>query len=326
MTFKGSAVCGLAIALGFAAAAPIVRSQSTFPSSMITIVVPFPAGGTADLLPRLVAEQMRPDLGQPVVILNRPGASGNIGMESVFRAGGDGYTLVNAPQLSFSVNHLLNPNLRFDPTAMTPISVIATYPTVLFVRASLPVGTLSELISHARANPGKLNYASQGLGQIGHLTIEALKIRAGLEMTHVPYRGSAPAINDLLAGHVDLLADNLLAGMEHVESGRLKLIAVGGKARIKSFPSVPTLAEVLPGFYSDTWMAIAAPPNTPKEIADRLSRSVAKAVRQPAVRSRIEGLQADVFGSSPDQMSKLIAESRERWAPIIAKAKITAAE
>jgi tripartite-type tricarboxylate transporter receptor subunit TctC len=312
---------GIAATLALTGAAS-AQTSDQFPSRMITIVVPFPAGGTADLLPRLVAEQVKPLLGQTVIVENKPGASGNIGAEGVARSAPDGYTLLNAPQLSFSVNHLLNPNLRFDPRAMEPVSVLATYPTVLFARGDMQANSLSELIAYARANPGKMSYGSQGRGQIGHLTIEALKLLEGLDILHVPYRGSAPAMNDLLAGQVDILADNLLAGMQHVQSGKLKLIAVGGKERLKAFPKAATFAETLPGFYSDTWMAIAAPAGTPKDVTQKLSAAIAKALQAPELRRRIEELQAEPFGSTPQEMAALIKESHGRWAPVIEKAAI----
>ncbi len=304
-------------------AATTAWCKEPYPTRTITIVVPFPAGGTADLLPRLVAEKIRPMLGQTVIVENKPGASGNIGLESVARSTPDGYTLLNAPQLTFSVNHLLNPNLRIDPRTLEPISVLATYPTVIYARADLPVNSLPELIAYAKANPGKLNYASQGRGQIGHLTLEAIKLRDDLNMLHVPYRGSAPAMNDLLAGHADILADNLLAGMQHVRSGKLKLIAVGGKKRLQAFPDVATIAETLTGLYSETWMAIAAPAGTPKEITHKLSEAIAKALQSPELRERISQLQAEPLGSTPEQMAAMIKESHDGWAPVITKANIT---
>jgi tripartite-type tricarboxylate transporter receptor subunit TctC len=304
-------------------AAAATASSEPYPTRMISIVVPFPPGGTADLLPRLVAEKIRPMLGQTVIVENKPGASGNIGLESVARSAPDGYTLLNAPQLTFSVNHLLNPNLRVDPRTLEPISVLASYPTVIYARASLPVNSLPELIAYAKANPGKLNYASQGRGQIGHLTMEAIRLRDDLSMVHVPYRGSTPAMNDLLAGQADLLADNLLAGMQHVQSGALKLIAVGGKERLKAYPNVATIAETLPGLYSETWMAIAAPAGTPKQITHMLSEMIAKALQSPDLRGRISELQAEPLGSTPEQMATMIKESHDRWAPVITKANIT---
>jgi tripartite-type tricarboxylate transporter receptor subunit TctC len=314
---------GIGAMVLLAGAATTAWCNEPYPTRTISIVVPFPAGGTADLLPRLVAEKIRPMLGQAIIIENKPGASGNIGLEAVARSAPDGYTLLNAPQLTFSANHLLNPNLRVDPRTLEPISVLAVYPTVIYVRATLPVNSLAELIAYAKANPGKLNYASQGRGQIGHLTMEAIRLRDDLNVVHLPYRGSTPAMNDLLAGHADVLADNLLAGMQHVQSGALKLIAVGGKERLKAFPNVATIAETLPGLYSETWMAIAAPAGTPKPITHKLSEMIAKALQSPDLRARISELQAEPLGSTPDQMAAMIKESYERWAPVISKANIT---
>lgn len=316
--FRG--VVAMAVGMGMAG---IAAAEPAYPSRTITIVVPFPPGGTADLLPRLIAEKIQPVLGQAVIVENKSGASGNIGLEAVARSAPDGYTLLNAPQLSFSVNHLLNPMLRIDPGALEPVSVLATYPTVIYARASLPVNTLPELTAYAKANPGKLSYASQGRGQIGHLTMEAINLRENLKLLHVPYRGTTPAMNDLLAGHADLLADNLLAGMQHVRNGTLKLIAVGGRERLKAFPDVATIAETLPDFYSETWMAIAAPPGTPKDITHKLSEAIAGAVQSPPLRTRIGEMQAEPLGSTPEQMSAMIKESRDRWAPVIIKANIT---
>jgi len=314
----------LAGVAAFLVGSAVMACAQDYPSRPITIVVPFPAGGTADLLPRLIGEPLRAGIGQSIVVENKSGAGGNIGLEFVARAAPDGYTLLNAPQLSFSVNHLLNPNLRVDPRAMEPVSVLATYPAVIFAKASLPVENLTDLIAYAKANPGKLSYGSQGRGQHGHLTIEALNIRAGLDIVHVPYRGSAPAINDLLAGQIDILADYMLAGMQHVQAGKLKLIAVGGKERLKAFPNVQTFNETVPGFFSDTWMAVAAPAATPKQVTQLLSGNIAKAIRTPEVQARIRELQADPLGSTPEQMQALIKESYDRWAPIIAQGNIRA--
>jgi tripartite-type tricarboxylate transporter receptor subunit TctC len=298
-------------------------APSDFPARNITIVVPFPAGGTADLLSRIVAAQIKNINDKSVIIDNKPGASGNIGAMGVSRAEPDGYTLVSAPQLTFSVNHLLNPKLPFDPLKFQPVSIIATYPTVLFARADLPVNGLADLIAEARAKPGKLTYASQGIGQIGHLTMEAIKMAAKIDILHVPYRGSAPAINDLLGGRVDVLADNMLSGLQHVRSGKFKILAVGSQQRLPDFPDVPTFNEVVPGIYSDTWMAIAAPPGTPKAIVDLLSNRIAAAIKLPDVTQRIRELQATPYGSTPEQMSDMISISRERWEPIIKAGNFT---
>jgi tripartite-type tricarboxylate transporter receptor subunit TctC len=312
-------ICAAALLLN---ASGIALAEDSYPARPVTIVVPFPAGGPADLFPRLLAEPLRTALGQGVIIENRSGAGGNTGLEFVARAAPDGYTLLNAPQLSFSVNHLLHPNLRVDPRALEPVSVLATYPTVILARPDLPVDTLADLIAYAKANPGKLSYGSQGLGQIGHLTIEALNLREGLKTVHVPYRGTAPAINDLLAGQIDILADTMLAGMQHVQSGKLKLIAVGSPERLKMFPAVKTFNETVPGYFSDTWMAVAAPATTSGAITRQLSGVIAKAMQTPDVVKRIRDLYAEPLGGSPEQMRALINESYDRWAPVITQANI----
>lgn len=304
-------------------AAPIhsvaAAADDAYPNRMITVVLPFAPGGASDLMTRLVGDYVKKKLGQPIVVENKPGASGNLGAESVFRATPDGYTLLTAPQLTFSVNHLLNPSLRFDPSKFEPVSVLATYPFVLFARADLPVNSFAELIDYIRANPGKLSYASQGTGQLGHLAMEAIKLREKLDVVHVPYRGTTPAMIDLMAGHVDLLVDSMLAGTTYVESGKIKLLAVGGKNRIPAYPNVPTFAERLPGLYFNTWMAIAAPPGTSKATTQILSKTIAEALRTPEANELLKSLQVDPFGSTPDEMASLIKESYETWGPVITK-------
>ncbi|MDH7795211.1 MULTISPECIES: tripartite tricarboxylate transporter substrate binding protein [unclassified Beijerinckia] len=312
---------------GFAAVLATVTScafaQGAYPNRFITVVLPFAAGGASDIMTRFVGDYVKQKLGQSVIAENRPGASGNLGAESVFRAAPDGYTLLTAPQLTFSVNHLLNPSLRFDPQKFEPVSVLATYPFVLFARADLPANTLAELIDYAKANPGKLNYASQGIGQMGHLAMEAIKLRENLDIVHVPYRGTTPALTDLTAGHVDLLIDSMIAAAPHVQSGTIKMIAVGGKSRMPAYPNVATFAERLPGLYFNTWMAIAAPPGTPKAITQLLSTAVAEALKTSEAKDLFKTLQVDPFGSTPEEMRSLIKESYEAWAPVITKTGIT---
>ncbi len=309
--------------LGVLAFAADLRAE-TYPTRPITIVVPLPPGATADTLTRMVADKLRGSLGQQIIIENRTGASGNIGAEFVARAAPDGYTLLSAPQLSFSVNHLLNPRLTFDPRALEPVSVLATYPTLLLGRADLPAADVPELIAYAKAHPGKLSYASQGKGQVGHLTLELFKSMTGTDIVHIPYRGSAPALNDLLAGQVDIIADVPLATVGYVQAGRLKLLAPGSVGRLELFPDVPTIAETLPGFESNTWMALAAPPGTPKEITRKLSEAVAAAVRLPDVSGRIRDTMAEPAGTTPERMAEMIRDSYERWSPVIISGKITA--
>jgi tripartite-type tricarboxylate transporter receptor subunit TctC len=315
-------VAGAVMAALLAARATDGQAQG-FPSRPITIVVQFPAGATADTLTRMVADKLHDTLGAQIVVENRTGASGNIAAESVARAPPDGYTLLSGAQLSFSVNHLLNPKLAFDPRAFEPVSVLATYPSLLLGRADLPVATVPELITYARAHPGKLSYGSQGRGQIGHLTMEQFKSLTGVDMLHVPYRGSAPALNDLLGGQVDIVADVPVATVAYVEAGKLKLLATAGAARFDRFPNVPTVAETVPGFESNTWVAFAAPPGTPKEITRKLSDAVAAAIRSPDLNKRIRATQIEPAGTTPEGMTQLIRESYDRWAPVIIAGKIT---
>jgi tripartite-type tricarboxylate transporter receptor subunit TctC len=308
-----------ALLAGLAAQA---SAQAPFPSRMITIVVPFPAGGPADTQARLVADKLRASFGQTVIVENRSGGGGNIGAEFVARAAPDGYTLLCAPPGTLSVAHLLYPKLTFDPRTFEPVSVISTYPTFILGRLDLPADTIAQLIAYARANPGKLSYASQGTGQISHLTFEKLKTMTGIDMVHVPYRGSAPAMTDLLSGQVDLLADTPLGSIAHVKAGKLKLLAVGSSARVPAFPDVPAVAETVPGFESETWMAIAAPPGTPKGVTQKLSAAVAEAVRSPDVSARITQLQATPFGSTANEMAEVVRRSTAQWEPVITAAKI----
>jgi tripartite-type tricarboxylate transporter receptor subunit TctC len=263
-------------------------------------------------------------LEQPVIVENRPGGAGGlVGTESVVKSAPDGYTLLWAPQLTFSIAHRLYPKLSFDPRALEPVSVIATYPAILLGRPDLPANNTAELLAHARANPGQINYGSQGKGQIGHLTAELLMYMGKIQMVHVPFRGSAPALTALLASQIDILADVMPASKPHIESGKLKLLGVASRERLKAFPNAPTIGEVLPGFVSDTWMALAAPPGTPKEIVNKLSGAVGQILRMPDVRGRIIALEVEPFGSTPEQMRELIRQSAERWTPVIEAAKIT---
>jgi tripartite-type tricarboxylate transporter receptor subunit TctC len=317
-----SLIAALLAAIATAFATSAVAQDVNFPVRTITIVVPFPAGGAADLLARMAGDELKSALGQSVIVENRAGASGMTGTEYVSRAEPDGYTLISAPMFNLSFSDLIARSSKLDPRTMQPVSVLAIYPTVLYARADLPANTLPELIAYAKANPNKLTYASQGLGQIGHLTVEELKLNAGIQILHVPYRGSAPAVTDLLAGTVDLLADSVSAGLQHVRNGKFKVLAVGSKEPLSAFPGVATLGDTFPGAFSETWMAVAAPPGTPKAIADKLSSSISKGLAKPEVRARVEKLQLNLLGGTPEHMAALVNATRERWQPVITNAKI----
>jgi len=311
------------LGLLLASAAGAAQAQTGYPSRPITMVVPLPAGGTADLLCRFAAEKASGVLGQQVVIENRPGgAGGRVATEAVLRAPPDGYTLLCAPQLTYSITHLVFAKAAFDTRGMEPISVLATYPLILIVKPDLAANSLQDLLTYARANPGKINYGHQGKGNTGHLLGELLMLEGKFRMTEIPYRGSAPAINDLLAGNIDLVPDYLLANKANIDAGKLKFLATGARTRPKDYPNVATIAETLPGVYADTWMGVAAPPGTPKEIAKKVSDAIGQGFREADLKARIVALEAEPLGSTPDQMRDIMRQSLETWGPVVEAAKI----
>jgi tripartite-type tricarboxylate transporter receptor subunit TctC len=312
----GAVLCALAVS-GAAA-------QGDFPTRNITMVVPLPAGGTADLLCRFAAEKATAALGQQVVIENRPGgAGGRIGMEQVLRAPPDGYTLLCSTQLSYSITHLVFTKASFDPRPLEPISVLATYPLVILVRKDFPANNLKEFNDYAKANNGKVTYGHQGKGNTGHLLGELMMLKSGYKMTEVPYRGSAPAINDLLAGTIDMVPDYLLANKGNIDTGKIKMIAVADHQRLKEYPNVQTMAETMPGVFSITWMAVSAPPGTPKAITQKISDAIGKGFKEAAMAERIRKLEADPLGSSPEKMRDMIKESLDTWEPVVKAAHIS---
>ncbi len=303
--------------LGFAAHA------QEWPAKPVRIIVPFPAGGSADLLPRAVAEKLAAKWGQPVIVDNRPGAAGNIGADAVFRADPDGYTLMSSPPPPLVINKLLYPRLSYDPEEFVPISVIGAIPNVLLVNSQVPANSVAELIAYAKANPGKLNYASQGSGSTSHLTAELFKAMAGgLEIAHIPYKGTAPALTDLLAGQVDMMCDNLGVSLPHVRAGKLKALAVASRKRFPGLPEVPALAETLPGFESVAWFGIVAPPKTSPAIAEKVAVGVQEALKLPDVRKRLADLSAEPLGYSPAETAAFMRQESERWGAVIRAAHV----
>ena len=289
-----------------------------WPQKTVRIIVPFPAGGSADLLPRYVGEKLSQQWGQPVIVDNRPGAAGNIGAAAAYQADPDGYTLLSAPPPPLVINRLLYPKLGYDSTQFVPMTVIAAIPNVLLVNPKVAANSVDEFIAQVRKNPGKLNYASQGNGTTSHLTTELFKSMAGgLDIAHIAYKGTAPALTDLLGGQVDLMFDNLGVSLPHVRSGRLKALAVASKKRFAGLPDVPALAETLPGFESIAWFGIVAPPKTPGAIADKVSMGVQEALRQPEVMKRLHDLSAEPMGLSPAQTAAFMREEVERWSGVI---------
>ena len=303
------------------AALPSVQAQD-YPSRAVKIIVPFPAGGTADVMPRIFGDWLSRKWGQPVVIENRTGAAGNIGAEAVAKAEPDGYTLLSAPPPPLVINHHLYPKLGFDPTAFVPIVIMGRVPNALVVNAKLNATSVAEVIAYAKANPGKLTSATQGNGTTSHLTSELFQLMADVKFQHVPYRGSAPALTDLVAGSVDLMFDNLGVSLALVKGGPLKLLAVATRNRMASLGAVPTIAETLPGFESAAWFAIVAPPKAPQAVVDKINADVNEALRQGDVIQRLGQLSAEPIGGTPQATAAYMREEIERWHRVIKAANV----
>jgi len=312
------------IAFGLVAAGLGAPAQAqNYPDHAVRIVVPFPAGGTADAVPRLIADFLSRKWNQPVVIENRTGAAGNIGAEVVFRSAPDGYTLLSAPPPPLVTNQNLYPNLGFDPMQFEAISVMAHVPSGLFVNPDkIKANTVPELIDYLKQNPDKVTAATQGNGTTSHLTSEMFQLMAKVKLRNIPYRGSAPALQGLLAGDVDIMFDNLGVSLPMVAAGKLKLLAVASPQRMAELPKVPTMSETLPGFESAAWYAIVAPPKTPKAIVDKINADVGEALKQPDIQSKLKNLSAEVYGGSPERASKYMHEEVERWGSVIKAANI----
>jgi len=261
------------ISTSLALSMPILTSEASaqnstaWPQRTIKIVVPNPAGGSADLFPRLISEALMAKLGQTIVIENKPGAAGNIAAEFVYGSEPDGYTLMAAPPPPLSINVSLYPKLNYEPSKFVPITILSIVPNALMVHPSVPANSVQELIAFAKANPDKLSYASQGNGSTAHLTAELFKQKTGTRMVHVPYKGDAPAVADLLAGHVNVMFGNVAQASAHLRSGKLKVLAVTSAKRISSMPNTVAMQEIVPGVVAVAWFAMVAPPKTPAATA-----------------------------------------------------------
>jgi tripartite-type tricarboxylate transporter receptor subunit TctC len=317
---RGCIGAGLALA-AMLAALPGAGAQD-YPSRPVKIIVPFPAGGTADVMPRVIGEWLSRKWAQPVVVENRTGAAGNIGAEAAAKAEPDGYTLLSAPPPPLVINQNLYPKLGFDPTEFVPIVIMGRVPNALVVNAKLPFNSVAELIAYAKANPGKLTSATQGNGTTSHLTSELFQMMADVKFQHVPYRGSAPALTDLVAGSVDLMFDNLGVSLPLVKGGQLKLLGVATPKRMAPLPDVPTIAETLPGFESAAWFAIVAPPKTPQAVVDKINADVNEALRQGDIVQRLAQLSAEPIGGTPQATAAYMREEIERWHKVIKAANV----
>src|ERR1700712_5457242 len=297
--FVGRTAIGLALCLAASNGLESPARADGYPDRTVKIIVPFPAGGTADAVPRLVADWLSRKWGQGVVIENRTGAAGNIGAEAAFRAAPDGYTLLSAPPPPLVINQNLYPKLGFDPMKFEPIVVMAQVPNALIVNPNnVKASSVAELIEYLRKNPDLVTCATQGNGTTSHFSSELVQLMAKVKLRHIPYRGSAPALQDLLAGDVDVMFDNLGVSLPLVEAGKLKLLAVASPTRLPGLPDMPTMAETLPGFEAVAWYGIVAPPNTPKSIVDKVNADVNEVLRRPEVRDHLKKLSAEIFGGS----------------------------
>jgi len=306
-------------------------SAQEWPTRPVRIVVPFPPGGAADALPRIVGEKLSAKSGQPFIVENRAGATGSIGAEAVFRAEPDGHTLMSTPPAPLVINPSLYRKLPYDPDQFVPVGVMAAIPSVMLVNPKVAARTVAEFVSFARQNPGRLNYASQGTTSVSFLTTELFLAVAGgaegrIKVAHVPYKGTAPGLAALLAGEVELMFDNLGTSLPQVKAGRLKALAVCGEKRVASLPDVPAMNEIYPGFVSIAWFGVVAPPKTPGALAERIDASIAEVLGLPEVQARFARLSAEPIGMGPAEMARFMKEDAERWRSAIRAAGLKPGE
>jgi tripartite-type tricarboxylate transporter receptor subunit TctC len=315
----------LILALGLPAAAALAQPASDYPSRPITVVVPYPAGGGVDVVTRVVADKLRTQLGQPVVVENRPGATGGIGATAVFRAEPNGYTLLSVPNAPIVLNPFIQKGLSYDAAALVPVVHLVSAPLVIAVRRDFPADTIQQFIAHARANPGKLNYASQGIGGGAHLATLVLQNATGIDMMHIPFPGAAPALNAIASGQVDLFVDNIGTALPLHRSGHLKILALGSSRRAPELPDIPTLAEAgLGDLDLTTWFGMFAPPHTPPAVVEKINKAIDEILAIPEVRARVDALTLQPVGGSAKAFGDFVAADRARWEKIIRGAKLEA--
>jgi len=295
-----------------------LAAQSSYPNKPIRMLVPYPPGGPTDVLGRIVAQKLSESLGQQVVVENRPGASGMIGSELVAKAAPDGYTLLTNASIHV-INPSLYPKMNFDALRdFAPVALIAQVPLILVVNPALPAKSVAELIALAKAEPNRLNFGSSGNAAAPHLAGESFKIATGVQMQHVPYKGSAPALTDLIGGQVQLIFDSMPSAMPHVKSGKVRALAVTTAKRSATVPELPTVAESgVPGFDISTWYGVWAPAGTPRDIVNKISLEIAKALKQPAVRERLAALGAEPVGNTPEEFAAYCQAELAKWSKIV---------
>lgn len=319
-------LAAMAVLCGAAVPAMSAIAAEAFPSRPIRLIVPFTPGGTTDILARLVAQKAGETLGQPMVVENRPGAGGNIGAEAAARSAADGYTLVMGTLGTQVTNQFIYPRMPYDSAKdFAPVTLVANSPNVLLVNSTLPANSIGELIALARREPGKINYASTSTGGSPHLSGELLSMMAGVRMQHVPYKGAAHAMTDLLAGQVNLMFDNLPSALAQIQGGKIKALAVTGAKRASVLPSVPTVRESgLPDYEVNSWFGLLAPAGTPPERVRQLQQAVDKVLAMPDVRKRIQELGAEPGGEGSAAFAAQIKADTDKWARVIRSAGIKA--
>jgi tripartite-type tricarboxylate transporter receptor subunit TctC len=301
-----------------------VAMAQAYPSRPVRIVVPFPAAGLSDIVTRLVGQWLSERLGTPFVIENRPGAASNLGTEIVVNAPPDGYTLLNLSSAN-ATNATMYEKLNFNFIRdIAPVASLVRFPYVIEVNPSVPIKTIPELIAYAKANPGKLSFASAGTGTPAHIAGELFKMTTGIDMVHVPYRGAALALTDLIGGQVQVMVDNMAASLEHIRAGRVRALAVTTATRLEWLPDIPTVGEFVPGFEASSMNGVGAPKRTPTEIIDKLNKEINTALAEPKIKARIAELGLTPLVGSPADLERLIADETEKWGRVIRAANIKA--
>jgi tripartite-type tricarboxylate transporter receptor subunit TctC len=301
-----------------------VAGAQGYPARPVRIIVGFAAGGTADIIARLMGQWLSERLGQPFIIENRPGGGTNIATEAVAKASPDGYTLLLVIETS-AINATLYNRLNFDFIRdIAPVASISRFPLVMVVNPSVPAKTVPEFIAYAKANPGKINFGSGGIGTSPHVAGELFKMMTGVDLVHVPYRGAAPAVADLLAGQVQVYFSNMASSIEHIRAGKLRPLAVTTATRSDALPDVPTMGEFVPGHEASSWAGVGAPKATPAEIVDKLNKEINAGLADPKIKARLADLGGTPLVGSPADFGKFIAEETEKWAKVIRAANIKA--
>src|SRR5579885_928995 len=304
---------------------PAAQAQDAtdYPNRPIHIIVAVPAGGGVDTVTRIIAQHLQQKLGQPVVVENRAGAGGNLGAEYVFTAPPDGYTLLASQPSPLTTNPMLYKKMAFDPTQFEPVIIMTSIANVLLVRPDFPAQTAKEFIDYCKAHPGKVNYASQGVGTTSHLTAALFEKVTGTKLVHVPYKGTAPALNDIIASHVDMIFMELASAMRLHQGGKARILAVATRERIATLKDIPTFAEVgVKNFESGTWNAISAPPGTPKAIVDKLNKAIGEVLQEPEVKSHFNNLNLEAGGGTPAEAAAFIKQETLTLGNVIKEAHV----